>query len=346
LPYDAGHQESPKEPTMPETATKRRPNLRKLPLGLTHYHPDRFAEVHAAGSGIITGSGVAALFNRSRWWNGAFDYLAHVSGKVPKRTEESVRMRWGKVLEPAVIELVAEKRGWKAQRINAYASHPDLAGFLASPDALAWDGAPDPLVGEVKLVSSDVFRKEWIDPDTGEPDPPLSVKLQHQSQFACCREAERGFIGVAVHDPWADLDPIVFDAPRHEPTIRLIEQRVTWARELLDRGELPDPVEGEASLEVMGQLGAPTRTVTLDNDEARARFSAWRQARLDAKAADAAEKAAKEWFARRAMDAKLIEVPGAGAVSIAMRNRREQVKVLEAKSYPEFRLIEADGGSA
>lgn len=111
----------------------------------------------------------------------AYGLWATKTGRVPDIDEDSPVLRRGRLLEPAAIEMLREERPeWTIdyRRDNAY-WRDTQARLGATPDAFAT--RPDAYgqgVVQVKTVSEDKFRREWIDPETGEITLPLFIAVQ------------------------------------------------------------------------------------------------------------------------------------------------------------------------
>ena len=294
--------------------TADRPDLRTLPFGLIRYEPGVFEKMHACGSGIVTASQVPALFGESRF-SGRFATLAHIKGLAPLESfGNEALMDRGQRLERVALEMVAEEKGWTVEQVKAWKAHERIDRLAASPDAVAWMDQVEPEtlpgIGEVKVVADMVWSKLW------QEGPPLDVELQHQTQFACTG-ASWGFIAALVVGTFR-WDLIVYETKPRADVIAILEAEVETALTKLDQGDLGAPDEHEASIRASQRLWAPDpdKVLSLNEPEADQQLAAWLKARDTRLEAEKTEKAAKAYFAARAVDAGLIRCPSGGTVAV------------------------------
>lgn len=321
-------------------------DLRRLPFGLRRYRSGEFQRVHAAGSGIITASNVAALFGQSRFAS-RFSYMAHLLGRAAIEIPDSELLRRGRMFEAPALAMMAEDAGWPetvhlGSRAHSYARHPAISRFIASPDALAWDDQRhEVLIGEVKIVGELQYERDWL--DTGQP--PIDIWLQHQAQYACCPGATRGFIGVLVIGSFR-ADPIIYPTERHERTVRHIESAVLETLAAVERGELPhaDPsAHTMAALREMYPQIDPDKVVSFQTpgpelEEAEAMFLRWGQARAAVRIAKEAEEGARAYFVTRGPDAALFRV--GNQYEVRANRFAVSAKVVPATHATRYQLID------
>lgn len=314
-----------------------------LPFGLKRYRPGQFDKFHAPGSGLITASGVPALFGHSRF-NGRYSLAAHVSGKAAMTVVENSMMEWGRRFETPMLEKAAEDMGWRTKQLRAYARHPEEPRIVASPDGLAW-ALDDPDLGpgqlECKVVADWVYDRDWLPAN----EPPLEVLLQHQTQYACTGATWGAILALVLGSTKRDF--IVFMTVPNAEVMALILEAARTLLSMLDAGRMPDPDDHPASIDALQKIYPsidPGLIRHLDGEEAVRRFDAWKQARLDKSAAIDIEEAARNWF--------LMQDPGAGAFRIG--NDREVIcrviqrgpgKPTPPGSYRRFDLKRASGAN-
>ena len=309
-------------------------DMRKaLPFGLKRYSKDEFEELHRCGSNVLTASLGPALFGESRF-AGRFAALAHIAGIAALRnfSAEQILER-GNDLEPLVIKKVAKRKGWKCWRPQAWAAHPDIPRLIASPDALSWDGGRPELgfgIGEVKVVDESIFEHPtigWLD------GPPLSVRIQHQLQLACCKGALWGWIGCQINGR-GRWETIVYDAPPEPDVIDTLlnEPEIGIRRTLadLDAGELGEPDTHETSLRAAQSMWHPIpgKTLQLNDPEYDELFDRWVAEKAIAAGAEQKVKGYRSRFAAMAKDNNEIRTPGGRVVKISRVHR-------EASTVPE-----------
>ena len=164
---------------------------------------------------------------------------AEKSGRVASDDADNPVLRRGRLLEPVVIEMLREDRpDWTVEyrRDNAYFRNTeDRIG--ATPDAFAT--RPDIFgngVIQVKTVAEDKFRREWIDPETGEVVLPLWIAVQAiveatltGSTWAC----------VAVMVIGRGIDLQIVDVPLNTRVMNRLRREVREFWRMVDAGEEP-----------------------------------------------------------------------------------------------------------
>lgn len=164
---------------------------------------------------------------------------AEKSGRVASDDADNPVLRRGRLLEPVVIEMLREDRpDWSVEyrRNNAYYRHiEDRIG--ATPDAFAT--RPDIFgtgVVQVKTVADDKFRREWIDPDTGEIVLPLWIAVQAIVE-ATLTEASWACVAVMVIGRGIDLQ--VVDVPLNTRVMHRLRREVREFWRMVDDGVEP-----------------------------------------------------------------------------------------------------------
>ena len=202
----------------------------------------------------ITSTDSAALLGVSPYRT-ALDVYLDKTGKRETAFTDSERMYWGRVLEPAVAEGLAERYGLTVRPITEYMRHGNVGRMGASfdyeirgVDPLA--AAPEvaetanalaelyaqygPGIFEIKCVDYLQYRDQWLVHDSGEVEASPHIEVQVQHQLAV---SGRGWaaIGVLV----AGNRSLLVTRPRHADAIAAIEAAATafWAQ--VDAGTPP-----------------------------------------------------------------------------------------------------------
>ncbi len=178
---------------------------------------------------------------------------AEKSGRVASDDVDNPVLRRGRLLEPVVIEMLREDRpDWTVEyrRDNAYFRDPE-ARIGATPDAFAT--RPDIFgqgVVQVKTVADDKFRREWIDPETGDVVLPLWIAVQAIVE-ATLTGATWACAAVMVIGRGIDLQ--IIDVPLNTRVMHRLRREVAEFWRMVEAGEEP-PIDwnrdGAAVVEV------------------------------------------------------------------------------------------------
>jgi hypothetical protein len=319
--------------------------MKPLPFGLQIYEPGEFDAVHAAGSGILTGSNVSALFGFNRW-TGEYALAAHLLGSVPFSSGDSPLKRRGRLMERLIAEMLAEK-GYEVEGPEGgmYARHPTIANFLASPDRLLWKlDQPQlpPGLAEFKTVADMEWKKTWVDGDTGVDSPPLETELQTQAQYACCKGAEWGVIAALVFGSYT-FELKTYPTQRNAAAVGQIERAARNFLGMLARGEMPRPDTHESTRAVLQALRPtqPGKEISLsgeDLEEARRQADSWQDAAEAVRIGKGIVEDAQAWFAAMADGASRIMIGNTRWVEIKEQHRRGYT--VDPKTFETIKLKE------
>lgn len=183
---------------------------------------------------FVGASEIAALFDISTYQT-RFQLWHEKAGNVEPSYFETEEQSWGKRLEQAIAEGIAERHGLIVEKCPDYFTHPTINGMGATPDFLIRNYEDSPGILEIKNVSYFAWRNKWFN-DAGEIEPPLDYELQVQSQLACTGYTHACF-GVLV----GGQDSYKIDVVRHDKAIRMIEQAVESFWDSIRRGDEPEP---------------------------------------------------------------------------------------------------------
>ena len=140
----------------------------------------------------VTSTDVAALFGASPWVT-KYELWHRKKESRGDSIEESERMKWGNVLEPAIAAEVAKIHNIKIRPMKEYGRNAELR-IGASFDACTIPG--EDIIVECKNVDGLVFRDQWEkDGDTYEAPVHIELQCQHQLLVA---EKKKLIIGALV----------------------------------------------------------------------------------------------------------------------------------------------------
>lgn len=164
---------------------------------------------------------------------------AEKSGRVASDDADNPVLRRGRLLEPVVIEMLREDRpDWHIEyhRDNAYYRMvEDRIG--ATPDAFAT--RPDIFgrgIIQVKTVAEDKFRREWLDPETGEIILPLWIAVQAIVE-ATATGATWATVAPMIIGRGIDLQPV--DVPLNTRVMHRLRREVREFWRMVEAGEEP-----------------------------------------------------------------------------------------------------------
>lgn len=146
----------------------------------------------------VTSTEVSALFGCSPYAT-EYELFHRKTGVLPDSFEDNDRTRWGRRLEGAIAEGMAEDLGLIVEPFKTYIRIPDLrigSSFDFKIVGLrdGWSGSDDtyrrlfeqhgPGVMEIKNVDGLAFRRGWIDGEELEAPPHIELQAQHQLEVS------------------------------------------------------------------------------------------------------------------------------------------------------------------
>jgi len=163
------------------------------------------------------------------------------TGQIQEDADETPPMRRGRLLEPVALQLLEEERPtWKVMPNKTYFRDP-MSRLGATPDAFVTCPERGMGICQVKTVEASVFRRKWVNSDTGEVELPLWIAVQAiveahltGAKWAC----------VAAMVVSHGLDMQVIDVPIHEGIIERLRDAVHEFWGLVESGRAPDPDYG------------------------------------------------------------------------------------------------------
>ncbi len=160
----------------------------------TYIIPDNDAHWHALRARDITSTEASALFNMSPYAT-LYELWQIKSGAMESQFEDNERIQAGRIIEPAIAALVAERYGVVVEPFKAYATDTDdrigssfdyrIIGVTDAPveDNTLRDMFHQFGVGilEAKNVDGLVFKRKWLDDET---PAHIEIQLQHQLELS------------------------------------------------------------------------------------------------------------------------------------------------------------------
>lgn len=186
---------------------------------MTMLYPKSREEWLALRHTHISSTESAALFGLSPYMTPFELAVLKKAETPPAEYEENERMTWGKRLQRAIAQGIAEDYGVKVRAVNGYASIEgklgasfdyEIIGLKETDEAAnggkAWECDQvlreqykqfGPGVLEIKNVDGFVFKSDWVKGDDGAFEAPAHIELQVQHQLLCI-ERNWATIGVLV----------------------------------------------------------------------------------------------------------------------------------------------------
>lgn len=187
----------------------------------------------------VTASEAGALLGEHEYQT-AFGLWASKSGHVIDSDCDNGALERGLELEPVAINVMRRRYpSWIIRYpVGEYYRDPK-ARLGATPDAFANDAERDGFgIVQVKSVEASVFRRKWVDPETGAVEPPLWIACQAILE-AHLTGASWACVAVIVCSHTIQLH--VIDIPLHAGIIdRLRAEAADFWRQV-DAGRPPEP---------------------------------------------------------------------------------------------------------
>ena len=250
----------------------------------------------------VTSTEVAALFGFSPYTT-EFELYHRKVGNLEDSFTENDRMKWGRRLEAAIAEGIAEDLGLLVEPMKHYGRIADLrmgSSFDYQITGLrpGWEGDDEtyrnlfkqhgPGILEVKNVDSLVFKRGWMEGDTVEAPPHIEFQVQHQMEVADLN--------------WCIIAPLVggntprpFWRVRDEAIGKVLVERVKAFWQQVADGVEPEP-DYERDAATIGNMFAVSSDKEIDlsdNNRLAELCAAYDAASADEKDAKARKDAAK-----------------------------------------------------
>ena len=275
----------------------------------------------------LTSTDVGALFGLSPYKTKFELYWQKKSAEVVKFADNP-RMAWGRRLESAVANGIADDMGWAVRPFKEYMRIPEArlgasfdfrisgAPMPAGMSVLTGDerryyrvssDTPDDAILEIKCVDFLAFRDGWtIEDDFIEAPAHIELQVQHQMLVS---GLARAYIGVLVGGNRIEVIERQADPAVHAGILAAASQ--FWAD--IASGNAPDPVmpDDAGAVIQMNQYAAPGKLLDArSNPEVVAAVQAYSQASARAKDAEEEKQVRKADLLLAIGDAEKVLVDG------------------------------------
>jgi predicted phage-related endonuclease len=312
------------------------------PVTITAFNTE--AEWRAARHCNINSTEVAALFGMGSYAT-AFEIALEKQQSEPSELEQSERMTWGKRLQDAIAQGVADDYGVSIESMElVYGQHPDARLGSSFDYKIIRGGATNhaanglndravvvgPGLLEIKNVDSLQYKRNWID---GEAPDQIEIQLQTQLEVL---DLPWGCIAAFVGGN--KIEMIIRERDRKVGAAIVTRVRDFWIN--LDKGILPDPImpEDARCLIALYQYAEPEKLYDGAGDaELAGLCRSYAAASEKERAASESKKVLKAKILQRIGDAERAVLPGfkvsAGMVA-------EAAMAYTRPSYRNLRITE------
>ena len=130
----------------------------------------------------VTSTEVSALFNLNPYQT-EFELYHQKKDKVVVNIDDNERMMWGRHLEDSIALGFAEKYKMKVEQFDVYMRDPETRMGSSFDYKIVSEEAP--MILEIKNVDGLAYRKNWIEHDEYNIEPPehIALQLQHQLEI-------------------------------------------------------------------------------------------------------------------------------------------------------------------
>ena len=130
----------------------------------------------------VTSTEVSALFDLNPY-KSEFQLYHEKKDKVVINIDDNERMMWGRHLEDSIALGFAEKYKMKVEQFDVYMRDPETR--MGSSFDYKIVSEEEPMILEIKNVDGLAYRKNWIEHDEYNIEPPehIALQLQHQLEI-------------------------------------------------------------------------------------------------------------------------------------------------------------------
>lgn len=129
----------------------------------------------------VTSTEVSALYGLSPYKTD-FELFHEKRDGLVVEIQDNDRMKWGRNLEPAIAQGVADDQGWKIAKLDVYMRDIDVR-MGSSFDYQIVSSSDGPGILEIKNVDWLQFQQKWIDHGNENYEAPEHIELQVQHQL-------------------------------------------------------------------------------------------------------------------------------------------------------------------
>ena len=130
----------------------------------------------------VTSTEVSALFDLNPY-KSEFQLYHEKKDKVVINIDDNERMMWGRHLEDSIALGFADKYKMKVEQFDVYMRDPETR--MGSSFDYKIVSEEEPMILEIKNVDAMAYRKNWIEHDEENIEPPehIALQLQHQLEI-------------------------------------------------------------------------------------------------------------------------------------------------------------------
>jgi len=130
----------------------------------------------------VTSTEVSALFNLNPYQT-EFELYHQKKDKVVVNIDDNERMAWGRRLEDSIAREFADRNKFKVQSFDVYMRNSETR--MGSSFDYKIVSEKEPMILEIKNVDGLAYRKNWIEHDEYNIEPPehIALQLQHQLEI-------------------------------------------------------------------------------------------------------------------------------------------------------------------
>ena len=130
----------------------------------------------------VTSTEVSALFNLNPYQT-EFELYHQKKDKVVVNIDDNERMAWGRRLEDSIALEFADRNKFKVEQFDVYMRNPETR--MGSSFDYKIVSEEEPMILEIKNVDALAYRKNWIEHDENNIEPPehIALQLQHQLEI-------------------------------------------------------------------------------------------------------------------------------------------------------------------
>lgn len=269
----------------------------------------------------IGGSDAAAILGLSRYATPLQIYLDKVGASTPR--VDSDEMRWGRTLEPLIVDEYARSREVEVRR-NVFATSPDRPWMFGSLDGMSADNR----VVEAKAVG---FQKmhEWGEEGSDYVPTEYLIQVQH---YMAVTGAESADVAALFGGQRFRIYTVARDAELIDTMVDRLQ--AFWDRVLLRRPPAPEPEDAS----VMRLAYPPTEAIVELDDDACRLADAYRIAGDRAKEAERERDGRKVELLARLAGASLGLLPDGRKIKQTVVDVKEHT--VKASSYVRMTIQE------
>lgn len=213
-------------------------------------------------AGDVSSTEISALFGISPY-STEYELWHRKKDGLIVEIDDNERMRWGRRLESAIANGIAEDKGWKIFNLDKYARDSELKAGSSFDFGIDIGQGEFELL-EIKNVDALQFREGWVvDGNDLEAPPHIEIQVQHQLMVS---RAKRAYIGALIGGNTVKL----IRRERDENTISAIKNKLNLFWESIEESA-PPPPNFEVDAEFISKLygySEPNKVMNLQGDVA------------------------------------------------------------------------------